>query len=221
VKRQYLSLEENAVFGSLKFKLATEDWEFAQVHHLNYTTFVEEIPQHGANPDRALIDKFHRENTYVIALDRDRVVGMIAVRGKRPFSLDNKLENLDAFLPAGRKLCELRLLAVEKKYRNGWVFWGMGKQLAEHCLKLGYDLALISGTTRQQKLYRHLGFVPFGPLVGQPGAQFQPMYLSLETFRRRARMFRRAIGRDQVAPELMELIDDAEEVEVQGAAESN
>jgi hypothetical protein len=209
------------VFGSLKFKLATEDWEFEQVHHLNYTTFVEEIPQHGANADRALIDKFHRENTYVIALDRDRVVGMIAVRGERPFSLDNKLENLDAFLPAGRKLCELRLLAVEKKYRNGWVFWGMGKQLAEHCLKLGYDLALISGTTRQQKLYRHLGFVPFGPLVGQSGAQFQPMYLSLESFRRRARMFRRAIGRDQVAPELMELIDDDEEVEVQGAPENN
>lgn len=200
------------MFGSYKFKIATEDWEFAQIHRLNYATFVEEIPQHSVNPDQALVDKFHHENTYIICLDHGKVVGMIAVRGNRPFSLDAKLENLEAYLPPGRKLCELRLLAVERKHRNGWVFWGMGKLLAEHCLKAGYDLALISGTTRQQRLYRHLGFMPFGPLVGEPGAQFQPMYLSLEAFQRRARMFRRALGRDTVAPELEELIvSDQEE----------
>jgi N-acyl amino acid synthase FeeM len=199
------------VFGSYKFKIATEDWEFAQIHRLNYATFVEEIPQHSVNPDQALVDKFHRENTYIICLDHGKVVGMIAVRGNRPFSLDAKLENLEADLPPGRKLCELRLLAVERKHRNGWVFWGMGKLLAEHCLKAGYDLALISGTTRQQRLYRHLGFMPFGPLVGEPGAEFQPMYLSLEAFQRRARMFRRALGRDTVAPELEELIASDQE----------
>lgn len=194
------------MFGSLQFKIASDEWEFEQIHRLNYSTFVEEIPQHATNEQQALVDKFHRENTYIICIDRGRVVGMIAVRAKRPFSLDSKLPNLDAFLPPNRKLCELRLLAVEKKYRNGWVFWGMGKLLAEHCLHHGYDLALISGTTRQQKLYRHLGFQPFGPLVGQPGAQFQPMYLSLEAFQRRARMFRRALGRDDVAPELQDLM---------------
>jgi len=194
------------VFGTLQFKIASEADEFEQIHRLNYTTFVEEIPQHSANPSQALIDKFHRENTYIICLDHGRVVGMIAVRANRPFSLDTKLADLDSYLPPGRKLCELRLLAVEKKYRNGWVFWGMGKVLAEHCLQRGYELALISGTTRQQKLYRHLGFLPFGPLVGQPGAQFQPMYLSLEAFQRRARMFRRALGRDTVAPELQEMM---------------
>jgi len=201
------------VFGSYQFKIATEEWEFAQIHRLNYATFVEEIPQHSVNPDQALIDKFHHENTYIICLDHGKVVGMIAVRGNRPFSLDAKLENLETYLPPGRKLCELRLLAVERKHRNGWVFWGMGKVLAEHCLKAGYDLALISGTTRQQRLYRHLGFMPFGPLVGEPGAQFQPMYLSLEAFQRRARMFRRVLGRDTVAPELEELIMSDQEEE--------
>jgi N-acyl amino acid synthase FeeM len=201
------------VFGSYQFKIATEEGEFAQIHRLNYATFVEEIPQHSVNPDQALVDKFHHENTYIICLDRGKVVGMIALRGNRPFSLDAKLENLEAYLPPGRKLCELRLLAVERKHRNGWVFWGMGKLLAEHCLKAGYDLALISGTTRQQRLYRHLGFMPFGPLVGEPGAQFQPMYLSLEAFQRRARMFRRALGRDTVAPELEELIASDQEEE--------
>ena len=50
----------------------------------------------------------------------------------------------------------------------------------------GADLAVISGITRQQKLYEHLGFVPFGPLIGTREAQFQPMMLTLERFRPRA-----------------------------------
>lgn len=201
------------MFGALEFKIADRPEEIAQIHRLNYQTFVEEIPQHHANPDQLLVDKFHAENTYIICLDAGRVVGMIAVRANRPFSLDSKLADLDALLPAGRRLCELRLLAVEPGYRNGWVFWGMGRLLAEHCLRQGYELALISGTTRQQRLYHHLGFHPFGPLVGEPGAQFQPMYLSLEAFGRRARMFRRLLGRPELAPELRELIsaDPAED----------
>ena len=52
----------------------------------------------------------------------------------------------------------------------------------QHFQAHGYDLAVISGTTRQQKLYRHMGFIPFGPLVGTPGALYQPMYQSLESF---------------------------------------
>jgi aspartate aminotransferase-like enzyme len=43
-------------------------------------------------------------------------------------------------------------------------------------------MAIISGTTRQQRLYKHLGFVPFGPITGSGEAQFQPMYLTLEKF---------------------------------------
>ena len=201
------------MFGALEFKIADRPEEFAQIHRLNYQTFVEEIPQHHANRDQLLVDKFHGENTYIICLDAGRVVGMLAVRATRPFSLDAKLPDLDTYLPPGRRLCELRLLAVEPRYRNGWVFWGMGRLLAEHCLRHGYELALISGTTRQQRLYRHLGFHPFGPLVGEPGAQFQPMYLSLEAFGRRARMFRRLLGRPELAPELRELmsVDPAEE----------
>ena len=50
-------------------------------------------------------------------------------------------------------------------------------------------MAIISGTTRQQKLYRHLGFVPFGPLVGKGEAMFQPMYLTLEGFEKKAEEF--------------------------------
>src|ERR1035437_983015 len=54
--------------------------------------------------------------------------------------------------------------------------------LWQHGVEKSYDLAIISGTTRQLKLYQHLGFVPFGPLVGTAAAPYQPMYLTLENF---------------------------------------
>ena len=166
----------------LAFKIATEDWEFERIHELNYKTFVEEIPQHQAAPNRRLVDKFHEENTYAICLCGEQLIGMLAVRGRRPFSLDQKLERLDDYLPPGRSVCEIRLLAVEKDFRPGQVFYGLLKYASEYCVKQGYDLAIISGTTRQQKLYKHMGFVPFGPLVGTGDALFQPMYLTKEAF---------------------------------------
>ena len=166
----------------LKFKIATEDWEFDLLHALNYKTFVEEIPQHEKSNIPKLVDKFHKENTYIICLDGRILAGMIAIRGKRPFSLDTKLKNLDSYLPTGHKICEIRLLAVEKPYRNGYVFRGLVELLVQYGLAQGYNLAIISGTTRQLKLYHHLGFVPFGPLVGSAGAEFQPMFLTLESF---------------------------------------
>jgi aspartate aminotransferase-like enzyme len=174
------------------FKFASEDWEFEQIHRLNYKTFVEEIPQHKAAPTQRLVDKFHAENTYLICLSERKLAGMLAVRGNRPFSLDQKLENLDSHLPAGRTICEIRLLVIEKKFRGAQVLQGILALLWQHGIEKGYDLAIISGTTRQFKLYQHLGFIPFGPLVGTGEAQFQPMYVTLETFESTAREFLRS-----------------------------
>ena len=84
---------------ALVFKTASEDWEFEQIHRLNYKTFVEEIPQHQRSPSERLVDKFHAENTYLICLCNQKLVGMMAVRGNRPFSLDHKVANLDSHLP--------------------------------------------------------------------------------------------------------------------------
>ncbi|MGA2660690.1 MAG: GNAT family N-acetyltransferase, partial [Verrucomicrobiota bacterium] len=79
----------------LVFKFATEEWEFEEIHRLNYKTFVQEIPQHRASPAHRLVDKFHSENTYLICLCGRKLAGMLAVRGNRPFSLDLKLAGLD------------------------------------------------------------------------------------------------------------------------------
>lgn len=180
---------------TLVFKTAAEDWELEQIHRLNYKTFVEEIPQHQPSATHRLVDRFHAENTYLICLAGQKLVGMLAVRGNRPFSLDHKLPDLDSHLPFGRRICEIRLLAIEKKFRGsrgGQVLSGILALLWQHGVEKGYDLAIISGTTRQAKLYQHLGFVPFGPMVGSGDAQFQPMYITLETFEVTAREFLRS-----------------------------
>lgn len=168
--------------SALVFKIATEPRELEQVHALNYRTFVEEIPQHGPNPEGRLVDRFHDENTYIVCLRGGELLGMLAVRDRRPFSLDARLPDLDSYLPPARSVCELRLLAVAPGRRNGVILRGMGRELLRLCRERGYDLAVMSGTLRQSKLYAHLGCVPFGPVVGTPEARYQPMYLTPAAF---------------------------------------
>ncbi len=184
---------------TLRLKIAAEPWEFEQINRLNYETFVEEIPQHRPDASRTLVDKFHKENTYIICTDdekpaspakpsasprgeRGELLGMLAVRGKRPFSLDEKLPDLDSYLPRNRSVCEIRLLAVRKDYRHSRIFRDLIAKAVDHCRRRGHDLAVISGVLGQKKLYEHLGFIPFGPVVGTGQARFQPMYLTIEAY---------------------------------------
>jgi aspartate aminotransferase-like enzyme/GNAT superfamily N-acetyltransferase len=193
----------------LRIKVATEAWEFEQIHRLNYRTFVEEIPQHAANPEGRLVDRFHDENLYVIALHGRELAGMVAIRQQRPFSLDSKVTNLDAHLPAGRKPVEVRLLAIVPQFRKTAVFVALFEHVVRQCLNDGFDLAVISGTTRQLKLYQHLGFTPFGSVVGTAGALYQPMYLTCEAFGRTAEKsaaFREVFVADRAAPRPLNLL---------------
>ncbi|MES9990660.1 MAG: aminotransferase class V-fold PLP-dependent enzyme [Candidatus Thiodiazotropha sp.] len=177
---------------SLAFKIASEPWEFEKIHQLNYQTFVDEIPQHSRNQDKRLVDRFHDENTYFICVRGRELLGMLALRGKRPFSLDQKLDNLAEYLPPFNAICEIRLLAVKKEHRRTAIFGGILKHAFAWGIHQGYDLAVISGTTRQLKLYIHLGFKPFGPLVGDRDALFQPMYLDFTnavSLKRQSKLF--------------------------------
>ena len=170
-------------YDRLTFKVATAAEEFDQIHRLNYRTFVEEIPQHPPNPQKKLVDKFHRENTYLLCLEGPRVVGMLALRSNRPFSLDHKVAELDSYLPAGTSVCELRLLAVEAAHRKPGVFARLIRFAAGEAIKRGHTLAVASGTVRQTRLYGRMGFVPFAGLVGPAEARYQPMYLTLSATR--------------------------------------
>lgn len=183
--------------GNLRFKLADTHAEFEWIHQLNYRTFVEEIAQHPPNDEKRLVDRFHDENTYAICLDGDEVVGMIAGRCARPFSLDQKLDDLDAHLPPHHKVVEVRLLAVDQRHRKQSVFARLAGVLANHFrVQQGCDLAIISGTVRELPLYQHLGFRPFGPLVGNAEAPYQPMFLTLDHYAARAVHLEVVGGRD-------------------------
>ena len=178
----------------LKFKIASEDWEFEQINELNYKTFVEEIPQHEQNRSRSLIDKFHTENNYIICTKDKKLLGMMAVRDKRPFSLDHKLEDLDSHLPDFNSACEFRLLSIDKDFRNLRIIQGLMFLLAKFADEKGYDIALISANIKRLRFYRQFGFNPFGPEVGSEDARYQPMYLTLESsrqFRQKSKLLKR------------------------------
>lgn len=161
------------------FKELSEPWELDAVRRLNYRTFVEEIPQHSPNAERSLADRLlDRSTCFVCVEETERLRGMIAVCGERPFSLDAKVPDLDRHLPLHRTPCEVRLFAVEREHRGGPVFAGLLSCVLRHSRRRGWDLGLISATERQERLYRHLGFTAFGPPLGTPEARYQGMYVT-------------------------------------------
>lgn len=180
-------LKVNANLYHLNFfmiiKSATELNEFLQIHELNYKTFVEEIPQHGENREKKLVDKFHNKNKYIIAKVEEKVIGMVCYNMERPFSLDEKLPDLDSYLPLHKRIAEIRLLAVHPEERKATVAYRLLKYLCKALIQAQTNTAVISGTTRQLRLYEKMGFVPFGPLVGSTNASYQPMYITLKKLR--------------------------------------
>jgi hypothetical protein len=169
-----------------RFVVATEPHQLEQIHRLNYRTFVEEIPQHRPNPERRLVDRFHDENTYVVCEVDDRVVGMICVRDRRPFSVDQKIgpfeDQLPPDLPRPARPCEVRLLAIEPAHRHGRVVLGLLRGILQIGLERGYDFVLMSGRVANLRMYRALGFRSFGPLTGTAEAPYQPMYATSRMF---------------------------------------
>lgn len=161
-------------------KIARTDKEFDEIARFNYQTFVEEISQHSPNNDGILQDRFHNENTYILVYRNNDIVGMLAFRDQRPFSLDEKIGNVEDYLDSSdcEKLCEIRLLAVKKQFRNGRVFRQLAKAIYTYVYERNYSGAIISGFTKEEKLYKHLGFTPFGSEVGTSQAKFIPMILT-------------------------------------------
>ena len=98
--------------AALTVRLATVD-DFDDIRRLNHQTFAAEIPQHAPRADGRLVDRFEDESTFIIARDDEKLAGMLALRDRRPFSIDAKLPDVDRYLPPGRTLCEIRLLAGE------------------------------------------------------------------------------------------------------------
>ena len=163
----------------MTIKPMTTAEELLQIHRLNYTTFVEEIPQHHVNDERVLVDRFQESSRYILAKRNEEVIGMVCYNLQRPFSLDEKMEDLDKYLPQHNRLAEVRLLAVYQNERKTTITYNLLKYLCKTLIDIGVDAAVICGITSQLRLYSHIGFCPFGSLVGTEGALYQPMFITL------------------------------------------
>ena len=163
-------------------QIAQSEQALEDIARLNYETFVEEIPQHPRNTSGLLVDKFHSQNTYLVMYHEHTLIAMVAFRDQRPFSLDGKIGAVEAHLPQQvcERLCEIRLLAVKKNYRQSFVFLRLAQALYSHVLHQSYSACVISGTTRQKKLYERIGFQAFAPVVGTKDASFIPMVLTMQ-----------------------------------------
>ncbi len=169
-------MAENSNFLTIRH---ASNLDHDQIYSLNHSIFAEEIPQHDLQADNRLVDSYHELNTYVIAQVGEEVVGMVCYNDIRPFSLDKKLNNIDAYLPPYNKIVEVRLFSVKKEYRKQGVGIAMLKVLVPELIAKGYDLGVISGTPKEMELYMNIGAVPFGPMVGSATVPYQPLYFSL------------------------------------------
>lgn len=184
--------------AAVQFKIAEHEDEFEAIHQLNHRTFAGEIPQHDPHPDGRLVDRFHHQNVYLIARQGTVLAGMVALRFDRPFSVEQKAPETMGELPSGHRWCEIRLLAVEPRYRGTALLAGLlrlavATAQAHHC-----DAGIISATTRQLKLYRHLGFAAFGHLIGREGAWYQPMWNTLPRLQQAVPLLAEATDREPV-----------------------
>ena len=155
-----------------RFKPAETAEEFAQVFRLNHEVFAAELGQHAVRPSEQLVDKFHDKNRYVIALEGDRVVAMIAFHDQPPYSVAEKLAEPRTLDSLG-SLAEIRLLAIDPEHRHGTLLRGLFVAVYER--SLAKDAIVISGRVEEQAMYHSLGFRPLGPPVRSGGAEFVPM----------------------------------------------
>ena len=192
--------------GPYSFKVADTPAEFAQIHQLNYRTFVREIPQHADDQSGELVDKFHEKNRYLIAVRDETVVGMLCAHDAPPFSIAARLPDPAVLTADGVVPVEIRLLAVEPAERQSPVLGGLVWALYQDARDRGYSHFVISGVTEQRSLYEHLGFLPLGPPVGDGRAAFVPMWLPLDrvehSMGRAMHLWKKRLDRSAPAPQV-------------------
>lgn len=163
----------------MTFKKAETAAEFAQIHALNYRTFVEEVGQYEPDGTGVLVDRFHSKNTYFIALDNaGTVAGMLAVHDEPPFSAAARLADPAILAGLGRPM-EVRLLAIAQLARHRMILAGLLWNAFDEARRRGCTHLVISGRTEKLRLYERLGFGALGPAVPAGEASFVPMVLAV------------------------------------------
>jgi aspartate aminotransferase-like enzyme len=162
----------------LLFRQARSSADLEQIHVLNHRVFAEEIAQHRPEPSGLLVDRFHEQNHYFVAVREDVVIGMISAHAGPEFSVKRRLPDASLLTSLPCPI-EVRLLAIEPKERNRTVLAGLLWQAYDYAVTGGYSHLLISAISTRQAMYQKMGFHALGPAVPEGEASFVPMLMPL------------------------------------------
>src|SRR5260221_14017284 len=148
------------------FKKAETEKELEQVFRLNHDVFAGELQQHHPTDEGRLVDKFHEKNLYLIALEDERVIGMLTTHDQPPFSVADRLADPRVLEPFGR-IVEVRLLAIEPEHRNRPGLTGPFTLVYQKVHT--YVSIAVSGEVDESPTYWKLGLQVVGPAGAEPG----------------------------------------------------
>lgn len=183
------------------YRRATGD-DGQRIFRLNHQVFAAELGQHAMREGGLLVDKFHAKNQYFVAERDGQILGLVSAHTTAPFSVEERCPRFKELVPQDRPIAEVRLLAVDSRYRKTFIACGLFAQVAEFLVERGIELVLISGIVQQKRMYHRLGFRDLGPPARCGSAFFIPMLATseellsrnrkdLERFARRAPAFER------------------------------
>jgi predicted N-acetyltransferase YhbS len=170
------------------YRRAETEEDRERILRLNHAAFAEELGQHEVRPDGRLEDRFEAKSRFLLALDGERLAAMVCWTMERPFSVESRLSDPRLLDQLPQPLCEVRLLAVAREYRNTAVFAGLLVKLLEEVRGAGASTLLISGVEGRVGMYEKMGFRALGPAVPHGAARFVPMALRLNELPRRIEM---------------------------------
>ncbi len=158
---------------------AARPGDVESIRRLNHSAFAAELGQHATTADGLLVDAREATSRYFVAVYENRVVGMVCASFERPFSVESRLADAAILDTLPRRVCEVRLLTIEKEHRNTLVIAGLLTCMFRCIVKDGAACVVISGVTTRVPMYERMGFRALGPAVPQGNAAFVPMVLSL------------------------------------------
>jgi len=173
---------------------------------LLHRTFVAELGQYQDDGSGQHVDKFDSKNEYFLAENDGELVGVIAVHGSPPFSVE-------ARLPAGTLMkdiadhpLEVRLLCVAPGLRFSRIAFRLMASAYRHAVAHGYRELWISGVREQLPMYRKLGFEELGPPVACGDSFFSAMRVKTEGLPAGLRREAMTEKLQPVAPQLLNLL---------------
>jgi len=154
-----------------------------QIASLRHMVYADELAQHPANDRCALSDHLDIFNTYIVARLGNRIVGFVSITppqcyenyGVHSYSIDKYVDrNVFAF-EFDSTVYEIRLLTVEKSYRNSKVAALLMFASYRWAVHQGGKRIIAIGRREVIGLYKNAGFNLLGIIIRSGKVEFELM----------------------------------------------